>query len=199
MNPNENSQPSRVDAVWKHMVGMFGGDAVERKYGKLPPDEWKAMISRLNGIEVDRGLRRLAYSGKPHVPSLPEFTKLCRTVADDGIEEGPRPIALPSPDSGKFDGWDITGNNRFMNYVKTRLANHPRAWGVPGSTKQAEATRIAVAYKNAWACDMREGGILDPATGEFTQPPRDVQDRTWIDAMGRAEADIVLLMMGKAA
>lgn len=199
MNPNENSQPSRVDAVWKHMVGMFGGDAVERKYGKLPPAEWKAMLSRLKEVEIDRGIRRLAYSGKPHVPTLPEFTKLCRAVADDGIEEGPRPVALPAPDAGKFDGWDITGNNRFMNYVKQRLAAQPRAWGVPGSTRQADATRIAVAYKNAWARDMREGGTLDPATGEFVQPTREVQDSTWIDTMKRAESDIAALMREKAA
>lgn len=194
-----NSEPSRANQIWTRFAGMFGADALERKFGKSPPPEWTAMLSRLNPFEVDRGLRRLAYSGKPHVPSLPEFTKLCRAVADDGVEEGPRPIALAAPAAGNFDGWAITSNNRFLKYITKRLTAHPRAWGVPGSAQQAEATQIAVAYKNAWAQDMREAGLVDTTTGELTQALREQQDASWISCMGRAEADILLLMQGKVA
>lgn len=150
------------------------------------------MLGRLKDFEIDRGLRRLAYSGKDQVPSLPAFTKLCRTIGDDGIDEGPQLIALPPADTMKFDGWDLTANNRFLKYVTKRLTDKTRAWGLPGSTQQAEATRIAVAYKNAWAQDMREGDMVDPATGELVQTSRAEQDSSWINCMGRAEADIIL-------
>jgi hypothetical protein len=169
---------------------MFGADSVERKYGAKPPEEWVAMLTRLKDRELDRGIRRLAYSGKAHVPSLPEFTRMCRAVGDDGIEEGPRPIALPNPDDGKFDGWAVTANNRFWKYITKRLTDHPLAWGAAGSTKHADATRIAVGYKNAWAQDMREGGTLDKATGELAHPSTDVQNSAWAECMRRAEADI---------
>lgn len=200
MNPNDNSPQSRANTVWTRFVGMFGGDAVDRKYGLTPPPEWVAMISRLNPFEVDRGLRRLAYSGKAHVPSLPEFTSLCRAVGDDTIEEGPRPLpTLPKPVKDPFDGWDIAGNTRFWKYITRRLTDQPRAWGAPGSTRQAEATRIAVGYKNAWAQDMRDGCTVDPGSGEIAQPSEAEQTSTWINCMGRAEADIMLLQRGKAA
>lgn len=207
MTPNENSQPSRVDAVWKHMVGMFGGDAVERKYGKLPPAEWKVMISRLKEFEVDRGIRRLAYSGKPHVPSLPEFTKLCRAVADDEHDDGPQRAALPNPDTFAGDGWDIAGNMRLLKHITTALAAQSNALGevpeiqreykngqfvrlksVP-SAQQVETTAILVAYKKAWSQDMREWGVNE-TTGEMIQPPMPAQDAAWNSCMQRARADI---------
>lgn len=207
MNPNENSQPSRVDAVWKHIVGMFGGDAVERKYGKLPPDEWKAMLSRLKPFEIDRGVRRLAYSGKAHVPTLPEFTHLCRAVADDAIEEGIQRPALPNPDAFQGDGWDIAGNMRLLKHITTVLAAKSNAFGqVPEiqreyqkgkfhrltsepSAQQVKTTAVLVAYKKAWSQDMREWGV-DEVTGEMIQPPMAEQDAAWNSCMARAAAEI---------
>lgn len=184
--------------MWDRLLGLFG-DALLRKFGAEPPQEWETGVGYLTDLQIERGFKRFVFGWKGGPPSLPDFVRMCRSIGDDTVDEGPRPFVLPAPEPDKYDGWDITGNNRFLNYVKTRLANHPRAWGVPGSTKQAEATRIAVAYKNAWAQDMREAGTLDAATGEFAMPPREVQDRTWIDAMGRAEADIMLLQRAKAA
>lgn len=211
MNPNENSQPSRADAVWKHMVGMFGGDAVERKYGKLPPAEWKAMVSRLKEFEIDRGIRRLAYSGKPHVPSLPEFTKLCRMVADDEVDEGPQRIALPNPDAFTGDEWDIESNQRLLKHITTLLAKKANAMGevpkiqreyvkgkfvalksVP-SAQQIETTAVLVAYKKAWAQDMREWGV-DEATGEVLKPTTAERETTWNSCMQRAMAEIAGLL-----
>lgn len=207
MNPNENSQPSRVDAVWKHMVGMFGGDAVERKYGKLPPPEWKVMLSRLNQFEVDRGVRRLAYSGKPHVPSLPEFTKLCRAVAEDELDEGPHRAALPNPDAFTGDEWDIEANQRLLKHITTTLATKANAMGevpkiqreyvngkfsalksVP-SPQQIQTTAVLVGYKKAWAQDMREWGV-DTTTGEVLKPTTAEREKAWNSGMQRAMAEI---------
>jgi len=170
---------------------MFGADAVERKFGAKPPAEWYAMLSRLKDFEIDRGLRRLAYSGKSYVPSLPEFTKLCRMVSDDSVDEGPqRFTALPSNEA-KFDAADIIGNLRFLHYVTTRLSQESRAWGAAKTEEQAECTRIAVAYKNAWAQDMREDSTIDPNTGEMLLPAGEYQHKTFAQAMERAEEAIV--------
>lgn len=211
MNPNENSQPSRADAVWKHMVGMFGGDAVERKYGKLPPAEWKAMVSRLNPFEIDRGIRRLAYSGKPHVPSLPEFTKLCRTIADDDLDEGPRRAALPNPEAFTGDEWDIEANQRLLKHITTVVAKKCDVMGevpkiqreymngkfsglksVP-SAQQVQTTAVLVAYKKAWAQDMREWGV-DEATGEVLKPTIPERETAWNSCMQRAMADVAKVL-----
>src|SRR5581483_9576020 len=122
-----NTQPSRASEIWKRFAGMFGADALERKFGKTPPPEWHVMLSRLKDFEVDRGVRRLAYSGKNHVPSLPEFTKLCRMVADDTVDEGPQRLALPNPDTFQGDGWDISGNVRLLKFITTLLARNSKA------------------------------------------------------------------------
>jgi len=198
MNPNDSSQPSPASEVWRRFVGMFGGDAVERKYGKTIPPEWIAMLSRLKQFEIDRGIRRLAYSGKQHVPALPEFVKLCRSIGDDSIDEGrPKLAALPSPDSS-FDRWAIEANTHFLGYVTRRLADDPRAWGPPKSAEQAECTRIAVQYKNAWAQDMREGKGTT-TEGEFIEYPPDEQKALWESVMRSAEEAIALSRAGAAA
>lgn len=184
--------------MWDRLLGLFG-EALLRKFGAEPPQEWETALGYLNDAQIERGFRRFVFGWKGGPPALPDFMRMCRAIGDDTMDEGPRPFALPAPPTNTYDGWDITGNNRFMNYVKKRLSEHPRAWGVPHSNRQVDATRIAVGYKNAWAQDMREAGVLDPTTGEYTQPPREEQDRTWLECMRRAEADIVGLLQEKAA
>lgn len=199
MNPKETPSHLRANQVWARFVGMFGGPAVERKYGLTPPPEWVAMMGRLNDFQIDRGIRRLAYNGAKDVPSLPQFTSLCRAVGNDEYDEGPQRLALPPPDTRKFDGCDLAGNFRLLNYVKTRLAKEPRAWGAPGSAQLIEATQIAVRYKNAWAQDMRELKLADPETGELSQYTMVEQDAYWNEGMRRAESEIVMLLQAKAA
>lgn len=202
-----NSEPSRANQIWTRFAGMFGADALERKFGKSPPPEWNAMLSRLNPFEVDRGLRRLAYGGKPHVPSLPEFTKLCRMVSDDEVDEGPRRAALSNPDAFQGDGWDIAGNMRLLKHITTALAAKSNAFGVVPeiqreykngqfsrlmsvpSAQQVQTTAVLVAYKKAWSQDMREYGV-DQITGEMIQPPMAEQDAAWNSCMTRAATEI---------
>lgn len=185
-------------AIWDRLLGYFG-DALLRRFGKEPPAEWVEAIGSLNEIQLERGLRRLKYSGKGGAPSLPEFVRLCRAITDDGIEEGLRPMSLPAPDAGKFDGWDVTANNRFWKYITRRLTLNSRAWGAPGSNRQIEATQIGVSYKNAWALDMREACTVDRDGGELVLPSEEIQAAAWTDCMSRAEADIALLQRRKAA
>lgn len=174
-----NKPTSRATEIWKRFVGMFGGDAVERKFGKAPPPEWEAVVSMLKDFEIDRGMRRLVYSGKGHVPTLPEFVKLCRTIGNDDFDEGPPKLAaLPNPDDAKYDQWDIAANRHLFNFVMLQ-----------GSKRRyfdATQTRILVGFKNAWARDMREGN-LDPETGEIKQPGPKEQQEAFEDCIARAE------------
>lgn len=208
MNPN--SEPSRANEIWKRFAGMFGADALERKFGKTPPPEWNAMLSRLKDFEIDRGVRRLAYNGKGHVPSLPEFTRLCRMLADDSLDEGPQRIALPPPETFSGDLWDTASNLRLLKHITTVLAAKSDALGsvpemqheyfngkrvclksVP-STQQIQCTEILLDYKKAWAQDMREH--VDSETGEIGHPPLAEQDRTWDGVMERAMGDVARLL-----
>jgi len=199
MNPKESHYQTRANEVWTRFVGMFGGPAVERKFGLTPPPEWIAMMSRLTEFQIDRGIRRLAYNGAKDVPSLPQFTSLCRAIGNDEYDEGPQRLALPAPDTRKFDGCDIAANLRLLNYIKIRFAKEPRAWGAPGSIQLMEATQIAVRYKNAWAQDMRELGPPDLETGELPKYTLQQQNATWDEGMRRAEADIAALSRAVAA
>lgn len=182
------------------MLGYFG-DGIVRKFGDEPPVEWIEAIAEINDYQIRRGFKRLAFGWKGGIPNLPDFIRYCRTIGDDAPEEGPQQrIALPAPEKHQLDGWDITSNNRFRKYITHRLMTQdPRAWGAPASTQQAECTRIAVRYKNAWAQDMRESDELDQATGEVIRASDELQDRAWIDCMRRAEADIEIYRKGTDA
>lgn len=185
--------------MWDKLLGYFG-DSLLRKFGEVPPDEWIEAIAELNDFQIRRGFKRLRHDWNGGAPSLPDFMRYCRAIGDSAPDEGPSErIPVPAIEGPKFDGWDITSNNRFLKYVGHRLTDTPRAWGFPGSAAQAEATRIAVGYKNAWAQDMREASELDAATGEIVLPPDEFQARMWNECMRRAEADITTYFAGKAA
>jgi hypothetical protein len=171
MNPNTHDSPATE--VWRRFAGMFGRDAVARKFGETIPDEWHAMLSRLNEFQVQRGIRMLAYSGKGHVPSLPEFVKLCRDAEHDReVTDQP---ALPNPDGWKGDEWAAAANIHLLGVV-TRAVMERRSF-------DARQTRILVKFKNLWADQIRlsaiDGGV-----------PISEQQEVWAECMKRAEAEI---------
>lgn len=191
---------ARARVVWDRLLGLFG-DTLIRKFDAEPPEEWVSAIGMLNDGQIERGLRRMVFGWKGGVPNLPDFVRLCRAIGDDAPDDGQQKlVALPAPGTDqKFDGWDISANNRFWKYVTKRLTDSPHAWGTSGSTRQADATRVAVGYKNAWAQDMRESDKLDTLTGEVVRLSEDQQSSTWNECMRRAEADIAVFLAGKAA
>ena len=170
------------------------------------------MLSRLKDFEIDRGVRRLAYSGKAHVPSLPEFTKLCRMVADDSVDEGPQKLAaLPNPAEFDGDEWDIEANQRLLKFMTELVSKRSKAFGkvLPmkrimltdkhgiehfshlesqASEDQIWSTQVLVSYKKAWARDMRE--FVDGETGEIGRPSSEYRKRTWDDTIKRAMDEI---------
>lgn len=185
--------------IWDRLLGCFG-ESLLRKFGAEPPEEWAEAIGMLHYHEVGRGMRRLVFGWKGGPPNLPDFIRLCRSIGEDEFDDGPRKlVALPPPDDRKFDGADLSANERLLKYITTRLPANPHAWGLPGSAQQREAVQILVAYKNAWAQDMREWGGIDPSTGELVRATSAEQDSNWKGCMERAEADIALLLRRKAA
>jgi hypothetical protein len=199
MRPQENSSPSRANEVWRRFVGMFGGDAVHRKYGQSIPPEWPAVLDKLPMREVERGMRRLVYSGRDAVPSLPAFVKLCRTIGDE-IDDGPaehRP-ALPAP-GDEQDAWQVAGNRHLQAHVTRTVNENPQCYGRPATAKamkelprethpNADASPefianmgLLVAAKNAWVNAMRVYG---------GDAPVDIQQGCWKQHIEAAEAEI---------
>jgi hypothetical protein len=101
----------------------------------------------------------------------------------------PGPASLPSPRPNlSLEDWETVANRLMLAYVRKRLSINPRAWGAfseygqdPFASAQARSTRIAVAYKHAFARDMAER--LD-----F---PSSAETRTYFaECMARAESQI---------
>lgn len=155
---------------------MFGADALERKFGRSIPAEWAGIVDRMPQAELERGMRRLVYSGKPHVPTLPEFVKLCKTVGDDQEFGGPKQsgplIAGPAPVT---DNWGAVANMHLM----AEVYRNPRRFASPDCER---ITQILVRWKNEWARLMRE------ASDEDREP--DAQKALWRACMTQAESEI---------
>lgn len=167
------------------MLGCFG-EALLRKFGEEPPQEWVGAFSSLDDRQLARGFRRLLASGKSAPPSLPEFMRLCKALSDDS-DEAPRVVALPPPES-KQDDWDVRSNELLFAYIRKK-PNIREAWGAPDSRALAQVTGVLVKHKKAWAAMMR-GWDVDRETGEIEIPPAADQNIAWKRAMEAAEAEV---------
>jgi hypothetical protein len=173
MNPTAQD---RTFSLWRRFGGLFGGDAVERKFGPNPPVEWVEMVGRMNDFELQRGLRRLVASGKAHVPTLPEFVKLCRAVGDDAEFGGSKATnALPAPPPAITDVWGSAANTHLLGYV----LGHAKDFRGPDCGRRTE---ILVRWKNEWARLMR-----DSDESEREVP---AQKSLWAACMNQAETEI---------
>jgi hypothetical protein len=192
----QHSQHLPATEVWRRFAGMFGADAVARKYGNAIPDEWHAMLARLNEHQIGRGVRMLAYSGKGHVPSLPEFVKLCRDAEHD--REVSDKVALPNPDNWQGDSWDIESSHHLLGHITrqskagvhycsdTMRFGHLKAELPDQETK--DLTAPLVTFKHAWARDCREH--IDEKTGEIGKPDEATKKRWWVECMRLADEQV---------
>ncbi|MCC7126449.1 MAG: hypothetical protein IT178_16485 [Acidobacteria bacterium] len=174
---NRNSGDSSPTAeLWLRLAGMFGADTLERKFGRDIPAEWRGIVDRMPRVELDRGMRRLVYGGKGHVPTLPEFVKLCKAVGDDQEFGGPKQatplLAGPPPVT---DNWGAAANMHLM----AEAYRNPRRFASPDC---AAITAVLVRWKNEWARLMREGDPADHDPG--------AQKQLWRACMSQAEVEI---------
>lgn len=198
MSQTQPPPQSKAAEVWKRLAGMFGAEALARKYGEEIPDEWTAMLGKLTEFQVGRGVRMLAFSGKQHVPSLPEFVKLCRDAEHD--REFQTKPTLPAPDDG-IDKWAVEANRHLLKYITTRVSKDPKCLGEPATREAMQDParshlqncdadprfvgnmHILVAYKNRWAGLVRE---LDVGEGVSEKEQQDL----WANCMREAEAQL---------
>lgn len=185
-------------------MGCFG-EALLRKFGAEPPQEWTDALRGLAMGQLERGMRRVVFGWKGGPPSLPDFIRLCRTVGTDEFDEGESDRQrLPAPDSFNGDAWTMAANRYLLGHIATRMSQNPKFYGQPASYKAMRARQdeldllgldkhnldaspvfienvhALVAAKNAWADDMRDlavdGGV-----------PVETQKAVWRDWIGRAE------------
>ena|ERR1700722_13693252 len=190
---------SRAQQLWASFAGMFGGEALTRKYGANIPREWLDLVGQLKDFELSRGIRRMAASGAEHVPTLPKFKRWCREVANDDLD---RPASRPLPQLPSNlvaqDAWDVAASRHLVHYLFTRLGRNPRAFGpiVPGqnngSPEQERCTAILVKWKKRWAQAMREAAFNNQVDSQD-------QRELWDSHMEMAEAEIIESMEAPAA
>lgn len=180
-----SADSSRTAELWQRLGGLFGADALERKFGREIPTEWRGIIERLPLVELERGMRRLVYSGKSHVPTLPEFVKLCKSVGDDAEFGGPKNVhALPAPVATVTDAWGAAANMHLLAYV---LKHHELFRGGAHEWR----TPILVRWKNEWAALMRNGEPSDHEPAE--------QKAIWGACMKQAEQQMAQAALREAA
>lgn len=200
-----NKPDGRATAVWDRLLGCFG-DALLRKFGAEPPQEWVGAIKSLRDPQIERGLRRLLFGWKGPPPSLPDFMRLCRSVGTDEFDEdNSDQLRIAKEDSFRGDIWDMAANRYLMGHIAKRLAATANFYGKPASVSLLRApakdlqdlgidphyldasgqmvTQIIklVAAKKEWAADMRDLAVK----GEV---PVEQQQAIWRDYISRAEA-----------
>jgi hypothetical protein len=179
---SQTSQQSAAAEVWRRFTGMFGADAVERKFGREIPAEWTAMCARLNEFQVQRGIRQLAYSGKSHVPSLPEFVKLCRDAEHDFKPPAVHP-SLAHDGDPSMDAWGMLANRRLLKHITTVIPKNPVRYGKRDTPEFVRNVNILVAFKNRWADLMRTAATADGV-------PIADQEASWNECVRMAEAEM---------
>jgi hypothetical protein len=103
---------------------------------------------------------------------LPEFRRLCAALGDDDLD--PPDLPLLSAPAYHGDGWEIAANRHLLSHIAYQAQKRVYYVG-------ENLTAPLVAYKKAWAQDMREWDGL---------PLVEDQKRTWAECMARADASI---------
>ncbi len=171
--------------MWKILLGIFGADALKRKFGDSPPEPWIQMLAQIPDAHLRRGLRKLPFTGWPHVPSLPQFIKLCRDPEDDA----PPRLTHHAPEARS---WLSAGNSHLFAYLMRVNLTRPTWFGplptdMSGPTHPLadEATRWCVEAKDQWVADMD-----DISTHNGGSVPLDIQREVWKSCMDPVEKRI---------
>lgn len=171
--------------------------AIDKPLGEAKQEAFWKGLQRMSIVEFarcrDHIIEGLERGTTPKTFSVGTIWEVKRELRSTGPERN-----QSQPESAwNGDGWDFTANNRFGRFLNDRMAADPHCWGPPGSSVQADAARIAIAYKRAWASDMREVAIFEPGSSDPLEPTFEQQERAWRDCMARAESEIHALLNGE--
>ncbi len=183
---------SPATEVWECFTGLFGGDAVARKFGDEPPREWEALLDRLPQHDLQRGIRRLANSGAKFVPALPEFLRMCREVGGDYAGDAqPAPRFLPPP-TEFADRWERAANDHLLGHISrqaekrvyyacSRTVRGEVDLKAHGPTRESrELTKPLLQAKAVWADMMRDAD-------KAGRLPEDAGRKWWKDLIDQAD------------
>lgn len=162
----------RTDALWRRLADMFGAERLRKTFGPTPPPTWEQALARLKDFELERGMRRLVYGGKGHIPTLPEFLRMCREVGGEQWADADKPRIPPAQriEAPATPRWTVQANLHLLGHITRRPPERNRMPIQP-----------LVDAKNAWAEDMRDAE-------ERGQVPADNGKAWWIETMRNAEA-----------
>lgn len=79
----------QVRQVWKRFGSWYGADALERKFGLTPPDDWCEVIDAVQRDKLEQLMADVRAKYPTWLPSLPEFEGLAKAVARPVRNEGP--------------------------------------------------------------------------------------------------------------
>lgn len=66
--------------TWKRFCAWYGADAVERKFGVQPPEDWCDCIEDLDEIALAKAMAQVREKFPTWMPSLPEFEQIIRDL-----------------------------------------------------------------------------------------------------------------------
>jgi hypothetical protein len=169
--------------LWLRFAGMFGAEALSRKYGDRPPEEWVKVVGKLRRPEFERGLRRMLHSGKPHIPTLPEFLRLCREVGGDD-PDAPQPLKLTAPLQPPPDKILKEGGKNLLREILRAAHRWGPARGDRAGRHEAD-TLVLVRWKNEWVRLMRSADE-DERESSHRQWWRQCMTAAWAEIEGPA-------------
>lgn len=176
----------RANQLWRHLAGLFGADSLERKFGKSPPAEWAGLLRTVNDFELQRGIRRMSFSGKSHIPTLPEFLRMCREVGGEQFSDADAKAIPPSHQL------EQKPQPRWMREANLHLLAHITRQAGKRVFYNAADTQPLIEAKNAWAENMLEAEQVGTL-------PADNGAEWWQYAVANAEAVIELQRRQRAA
>lgn len=179
-----SNDPAKTRAllVWDRLLGCFG-DAVLRKFGPEPPDEWSMALSYLNESQINRAFRRLIAAGATAPPTLPHFMKLARALTDEN-EADPIPTPRALEDHSTMDRWELMANQWLLVHIRNQIAKDSRHYGTPGSAEMEILVGRLVEAKKNWTADMQDLCGND----HLGRVPMAQAKAIWDDYLSRAEA-----------
>jgi hypothetical protein len=137
---------------------MYGADALIRKYGDRPPEEWSRVVNAMRRPEFERGLRRLLHSGKAMIPTLPEFLRLAREVG--GENDPAQPLLLTPPLQPPPDQLVVDSNRRLLDVIfRSAYRWGPRRGDRAG--RHEEDVAVLNRWRREWVRMMRDASPED--------------------------------------
>jgi hypothetical protein len=151
---------------------------------------WKG-LAKMSLMEFSRCVdQALGEGGPDRIPTTGQMWKLLKELRSQRTTTPWRPTETP----WHGDGWDTQANRFLLGYIgdQARAGAHycdeQTRSGARSAEKPSQETRALtaplVAYKNAWAQDMRD------MANERNEVPMDVQKATWADCMRRANLEV---------